>query len=776
MSTGIHDAGAPARLLIVDDNSLSRRIAASTLQHAGFEVSEADSGAAALTLFTGQRFDLILLDLIMPGMDGYEVCRRIRTLPHGALVPILMFTGVNDTESIDLAYQHGATDFITKPINWSLLSHRVRYALRASAAAESTRRTAERLVRAQRAANMGNWSVSTDGGFEFSGELLRILDVPEHEEPSSLIALLMDRVVPEDRERLMEATTVLARDKTPMQLQLNIMRRDGSIRTLYAQGSAVLDEQGNTTGIEGITQDITERAEARERIRRLANYDATTGLPNRKLFADLAHPMLERAERLRSSCALFYLDIDLFKSVNDAFGRSTGDAILKEVGERLRAWASDSELAYGSRAGDRTLLLGSAGGNAFTLLVPDLQGQDQATVVAQGLLKVIAQPIPVEDQPLVLTASIGIAFFQGDTGDLPGLMRCAEQSVHAAKNGGRAQYRFFNPQMNVLATKRLLLETELRRAIGQDELRLHFQPKVDAGSGVVVGAEALVRWQHPERGLLSPGEFIPLAEESGLILPLTDWVLESACCHLRRWSDAGMPAIPLSVNLAATSLADMTLIDKLDALMLRHGLSPSSLMLEMTETLLMRDVQSGVKMLERLRARGYGLSLDDFGTGYSSLSYLKRFPLDELKIDRAFVTDVANGSRDGALAAAIIALGHELGLDVVAEGVETQSQSAFLLGRGCNVQQGHLFCRPVPAAEFELLAWNNLAPAETDQTGELAAATGAWKVAGAFEGALPESADEGETDSGGESRVARKRAANLPYWRLKARLKAASEL
>src|SRR5690606_8334315 len=330
------DAVSPAHLLIVDDNSLSLRIAANTLQHAGFHVSEAANGAAALTLFGEHRYDLVLLDLMMPGMDGYEVCQRIRATPHGAGIPILMFTGLNDTESIELAYRHGATDFITKPINWTLLSHRVRYALRASAAAEATRRTAERLVRAQRVAGMGNWSMTPDGGIECSAELLRILDMQADEDLARQAATFMTRVVPADRERVMEAATQLARHGKPLQLEFNITRLDGTVRTLYAQGATVVNERGILSGSEGITQDITERVEAQARIRHLANYDATTGLPNRKLFAELAHPMLEWGARNHSSGAVLYLDIDLFKAVNDAFGRSTGDKVLKEVAERLR--------------------------------------------------------------------------------------------------------------------------------------------------------------------------------------------------------------------------------------------------------------------------------------------------------------------------------------------------------------------------------------------------------------------------------------------------------
>jgi diguanylate cyclase (GGDEF)-like protein len=551
--------------LIIDDDALLRSMAARTLLHAGFCVSEAAGGAEGLVCMGHRRCDLVLLDVMMPELDGYEVCRRIRATPEGAFVPILMLTGLNDSASIELAYSHGATDFITKPINWTLLSHKVRYALRASNA---------------------------------------------------------------------------------------------------------------------------------------AHYDAATGLPNWKFFAELAGPSLERAARSGSGCALMHVDIDRFKEVNDAFGRGHGDVVLKTVAERLRAWTRNSDLASVDHGPADRGMLASVGGNAFSLLITDVAGQEQATVVAQRLLRAIAEPIIVESQSLVLTASIGIAFYPNDAHDFSGLARCAEQAVHAAKEAGRAQYRFFDEHMNARAASRLLQEADLRRAIEQGELRLYFQPKVDATGGAVFGAEALVRWQHPERGLVPPGEFIGVAEETGLILPLTDWVLESACRSLREWADSGLPSLPLSVNLAAPCLTGVALVGKLDTLMQRFGLEPKHLMLEMTESILMQDVESGVLLLQTLRARGYGLSLDDFGTGYSSLSYLKRLPLDELKIDRTFVIDAARGGRDGALAAAIIALGRELGLQVVAEGVETLEQSAYLLRRGCPLQQGYLFSRPVPAEAY----------------------------------------------------------------------------
>jgi len=699
----MNDERDPAHLLIVDDDPLLRGMAAKTLRHAGFVVSDAASGEDALARFAEHAYDLVLLDLMMPGLDGYEVCQRIRSMAQGARVPILILTGLNDTESIELAYGHGATDFITKPINWILLSHRVRYALRASLVAETMRRSRESLARAQSLAAMGNWAMFPGGAMECSAELLRLFDASLDAGQCGSADAFLARVVADDRDRVKTARARLAERGTPYQMEYRIGRADGAIRTVFEQATLTLNDHGGPAIIEGITQDITERVEARERISELAHYDSVTGLPNRQFFAELAGPSLERAGRHGTSCAVLHVDIDRFTGVNDAFGRSQGDAVLKTLAERLRSWIRGGDLATGGAAPVEPGLLARVGGNAFTLLITDLAGQAQAAIVAQRLLKAISQPIAVESQSLVLTASIGIAFFPSDAKDLPGLTRCAEQAVHAAKGAGRAQHRFFDEQMNAHAASRLLLEAGLRQAIAQEELRLHFQPKIDAGSGAIVGAEALVRWQHPERGLVPPNEFIALAEETGLIVPLTDWVLESACRSLRAWSDAGLPSLPLSVNLAASSLADTSLTAKLDGLMQRFGLAPESLMLEMTETMLMRNVESGVALLEALRAKGYGLSLDDFGTGYSSLSYLKRFPMDELKIDRSFVTDAPRSHRDGALVAAIIALGRELGLQVVAEGVETPEQSAFLLSRGCNVQQGYLFSRPVPPQAFERL-------------------------------------------------------------------------
>lgn len=459
------------------------------------------------------------------------------------------------------------------------------------------------------------------------------------------------------------------------------------------------------------------RVAAEQRALLLAHYDEVTGLPNRRLFAELAAPALERSRSSGVSCAVLHIEIDRLSGVNDVYGRGQGDVVLASIAQRLRSCIRSGDLAAIKPMAREPAVVARLGDNAFSVLIADLDSQESASVVAQRLLAAVAQPIAVDARPMLWSASIGIAMFPGDAQDMLNLTRCAEQTARIAVEAGGAQHKFFDEALNARAKDRMVLEAELRQGIRAGQLCLHYQPKVDARSGRLIGAEALVRWQHPERGLIPPAGFIALAEESGLIAPLTDWVLQAACASLRRWADQGLPALPLSVNLPASSLADARLLDQLDGLMQKHGLPASRLVLELTETVVMGDMATAISVLDSLRARGFGLSLDDFGTGYSSLSHLKRLPMSELKIDRAFITDVARGGRDGALAAAVITLGSELGLQVVAEGVETQEQSDFLIGRGCALQQGFLFSRPVPQAAFE-----QMLKAGTTRSAEAAAA------------------------------------------------------
>lgn len=695
---------AGGRLLLCDDDMVLREMAAKTLRHAGFDVVATDTGEEALQLFNGDQFDLVLLDVMMPGLDGFQVCARLRELPGGETLPILMLTGLNDTESVEAAFRCGATDFVTKPINWTLLSHRVRYSLRASAAAESLARGRESLARAQEIANLGSWEwLPEQDELICSDELVRIFAGAGPADPMSTPGAFLNRLCAADRNKVRAARDATAVSGEAYKFEYTIERLDGEKRTLFEHALAVKDGHGKVVKIEGITQDISDRVEAERRIHELAFYDSTTGLPNRSFFNEMARPALERARRLRKFCAVLYLDLDRFKSVNDAFGQNDGDELLRVVASRLQESVRKSDLTTSGSLKDATEIVARVGGNSFIIMLVDIRSSDDAALVASRLLDAVAQPMLHRGREALITASTGIAVSPRDADSVLDLTQKAEQALYAAKAAGRATYRFFDEEMNAAASKKLALGSDLRRAIGGDELRLYLQPKVDARNAAIIGAEGLVRWQHPQCGLLAPYDFIPLAEELGLIVPLGEWVLETACRTLRNWRHAGMTTVPLSINLSSVSFMRSGMVEHLDELVKRFGIDPQQLILEVTESVLMNDTEQAISRMHRLRERGFELSLDDFGTGFSSLSYLKTFPIDEMKIDRSFVRDVTKDTRDAALVGSIIALGEEFSVRVVAEGVEDEAQAKFLLKRGCRIQQGYLFGRPMPIEEFAQL-------------------------------------------------------------------------
>jgi diguanylate cyclase (GGDEF)-like protein/PAS domain S-box-containing protein len=629
-------------------------MAAGTLRHAGFEVVEADCGEQALIDFSGASFDLVLLDVVMGGADGFEVCRRLRALPQPQPVPIVMLTGLNDSDTIAQAYEAGATDFITKPIQWALLPQRVRYGLRVSAASAAAARSRDSLVRAQRLAHMGNWEFSLHGAMRCSDELARIFGAPADAMQCASPQMFLSRVCVADRARVAEARAAAMRGQ-PYQLTFSIERFDGSERIVAEHAVPLCDGLGRQIGVEGITQDITERVEAERQIRQLALHDGLTGLPNRQFFLELATPTLERAKRAGALCAVLHLDVDDFKTVNDALGRASGDMLLRIVAERLEQGTRGSDITSVGATARAAEVVARIGANAFTMMLYDIGHPENAASAAARLIRLLQRPISMQGRPVVLGASVGIALYPRDGHSAPELAAHAEQALYAAKKAGRSQQRYYDEAMNVAAQERLARETELRLAIEHDQLRLHFQPKIDAGSGLIVGVEALVRWMHPERGMIPPASFIPLAEETGLIHPLTDWVFNAAC----RWRlDPGRPARRAGVHQHGQPLLPLAgLVERLSTLVQRHGLQPSMLALEVTESILMDDNEQAASRLHALRDLGFKLSLDDFGTGFSSLSYVKRFPIDELKIDRSFVQDLAAGGKDLALVASIVTLG-----------------------------------------------------------------------------------------------------------------------
>ena len=439
------------------------------------------------------------------------------------------------------------------------------------------------------------------------------------------------------------------------------------------------------------------RRQAEERVHHLAHYDELTGLPNRSMFNQRLNHALVQARRHSKPLAILFVDLDRFKNINDTLGHEAGDRVLEEVAQRLLGCL---------REGDT---VGRLGGDEFVVLIEELAEPMHVAAVAQKILAAVVKPFIVGVQEFNITASIGISTYPDDSEDMQGLLKNADISMYRAKAQGKNNYQFYSAVMNVHTIERLALESGLRRALERDEFVLYYQPKVDIRSGRITGMEALVRWQQREAALISPGQFIALAEETGLIVPIGEWVLRTACARNQSWREQGMPALRMAVNLSARQFAHVNLLQDVARALNETGLDPAALEFEITESLVMHDPEGAVKLLSRLKDMGIHLSIDDFGTGYSSLSYLKRFPLDSLKIDGSFIRDIPGDADDCAITRAIIAMAHSLRLKVIAEGVETEEQLSFLREHGCDEMQGYRFSGPLAEDEFLRLLQNGVA-------------------------------------------------------------------
>jgi diguanylate cyclase (GGDEF)-like protein len=431
-----------------------------------------------------------------------------------------------------------------------------------------------------------------------------------------------------------------------------------------------------------------ERAAQEERIRHQAYHDALTGLPNRASFTEHLDEAVRRAKRAGWPLALLFLDLDLFKRVNDSLGHDAGDRLLRVAAERIRRAVREADMLF------------RMGGDEFTVLLEDLRGPEEAAMVAGRVLEGIAEPLQLQHHELAVTASIGIALYPRD--DLVGerLVKAADTAMYRAKELGRNRYAFFAREMNERVESQITLEAALRRALKNDEFVLHFQPRISAATGRAVGAEALLRWKHPEWGLVEPARFVPLLEETGMVVPVGAWVLAEACRQAKAWQAAGLASLRVSVNLSSRQFRSEALFDAVTEALRLSNLAPSMLELELTESLLIDNVDHAMAVMGKLKAIGTAISIDDFGTGYSSLAYLKRFPIDSLKIDRAFVRDIATSPKDAAIVKTISALARSLGIGLIAEGVEEPWQVAFLRAQHCTEMQGYLFSRALPAAEL----------------------------------------------------------------------------
>lgn len=488
---------------------------------------------------------------------------------------------------------------------------------------------------------------------------------------------------------------------------------DGTERTLYVEGEVCLCEDGRIARIAGIAQDITERRRAEEKIRYLAYFDSVTGLPNRSLLRQMFNHTVTNAKRYNRQFALLFLDLDHFKKINDTLGHDAGDDLLRIVAERLKSCLRGSDRVSkfeGEHKHDTfpgTVLGGDLvtrlGGDEFVILLSEVQCSENAALVARRISDTMAEPVSLAGQTIFVTSSVGIALYPIDGQDFDSLLKKADAAMYHAKENGRNCSKYFTHSLNEHAQKRFALENELRQAIENQELVLHFQPQVSLKQDSVVGVEALVRWQHPTRGLLAPGEFISIAEEMGLINAIGDWVLKNAFAQAAAWRKSRRADLKMSINLSPPEFTQPKLVENVSSLLTEHDLDPEFIELEMTETLLLEDEKACVTTLRALNEMGVKVALDDFGVGYSSLGHLKGLPLSSLKVDRSFVAGLNTDRGNNAIVRAVIGLAHSLGLIAVAEGVETGDQLRFLHANDCDQVQGFLFSRPLPARELE--AW-----------------------------------------------------------------------
>lgn len=693
-----------ALALIVDDDAIQRVIARAALEQAGLAVEDAASGEEALSSFERLHPDIVLMDVMMPGLDGFQTCAALRKLPGGEHTPVLMITGLEDTESITHAYEAGATDFIGKPFHGTVLGHRARYMLRAGSSLRALRKSEACLANAQRIAHLGNWEWElATGRFRLSDEGQSILGMAQGEPVETWDAYLQ-AIHPEEQAGAREALAAAVANRTRVSLDHRICRPDGSIRIIHQEGELACDDAGEPRALIGTLQDITERKRAQEHLDFLAYYDSLTGLPNRLLYRDRLRQAVAEAQRHGNMAATLLLDLDRFKLINDTMGHQQGDRLLQEVADRLKTCVRSSDsigrLKGGGEARDEAMSVARLGGDEFTILLNRIAGAPDAAKVGRRMLEALSKPFHLDGQEVFVTASIGISLFPLDGESADQLLKNADTAMYHAKQSGRSNYQFYSQSMNATAGERLAIENRLHKALEREEFLLHYQPLLSLETGRIIGSEALVRWQHPELGLVSPAQFIPIAEETGLIVKLGEWVLEKACAQTRAWHEMGFGGLRIAVNLSARQFQRQNLLQVITRTLLSTDLHPHCLDLELTESMMMQDGDSAIGTLRDLRSLGVRLSMDDFGTGYSSLSYLRRLPLDTLKIDRSFVKDSTSNQEDATIITAIIAMAHSLKLQVLAEGIETQAQLAFLHGQGCDEAQGFYFSKPVPVEEM----------------------------------------------------------------------------
>lgn len=697
MNVNTRSAEKPLVLVAVDDAGHSKEIL-DVLASSGFRTQASADGLEALDQYSKFQPDAVLIDIQSPELDGFAVCEAIRKRESGGEeTPIFMVSEWGDEESVERAYRIGATDIIFKPIALPVLPHRVRYALQ-------TARSLKDLTGLIRAIPDLIFIVNENG------EVQDGLSGPDATHTLQIKALTTASKIhfyPCENDDGALACIRKALQTGKPQVYEHVLDELGiSLETRF------VTRDKNT--VLAIVRDITERKSAEAKIYNLAYYDELTDLPNRELFSKSLERTIGIAERDNEKFAVLFVDLDRFKRINDTLGHSIGDKLLKDVANRLaKCTRSTDSVAHLDPVGSGGIRLARLGGDEFVIKLYGIDAVAKVASIATRIIEALTPPFTCAGHQFVVTPSIGIALYPQDGKSGEELLMNADSAMYRAKNVGRNNFKFYSETMRTKSLHRLDLENLIRTAIEEEQFELHFQPKVDANSFRLVGAEALLRWNHPERGEIPPDDFIPIAEETGLIKPIGQWVLHEACKQAKLWSESIAGPVPVSVNISSQQFRDSALIkDVFDALSIA-GIDAKNLELEITESVMLQDVDKTMADLRSLKEAGITLSIDDFGTGYSSLSYLKRFPIDTIKIDRSFVKDIHTDDDDAAICAAILAMALQLGLNVVAEGVETREQLEFLRRHRCNHIQGFI-CSPAMSATKFLAMLANF-PAATAQ-------------------------------------------------------------
>ncbi|MEW5893677.1 MAG: EAL domain-containing protein [Pseudomonadota bacterium] len=705
MSYSFDDHQVPAqsiRALIVEDDHLCLEATRLLVSQHFTEVDAAETGAAAYALLDARVYDVVFLDLLLPDTSGHEVMHFIRTRQPDSL--IIVISGDSSIDAAIRSLRAGAYDYLRKPYRPEELIKSVRNAAQKLKLRHDNRHYQHRLQQSEQLhrllVNLSPdliYTLDSAGHFTYlSDSIGSLLGYAA----SELIGQHYSRIVhDEDLESARYRMNERRREgRATRNLELRLKRRDGmatasgDLPYLVVELSAMglyrprPDGGEEFIGSYGVARDISARKQAEATINFQAYHDQLTGLPNRALFRDRLEQALNQARRQSHLLAVMFLDLDRFKNINDTLGHLTGDRLLQAVGQRIRGCL---------REGDT---LARVGGDEFMLLLPSIRARDNAALIASKIQQALQAPFTIEGHELFVTMSIGIAVYPDDGDSMETLTKHADIALYHTKDKGRDGYHFFLHHLNSHLSGRMTLEADLRRGLQREEFEVFYQPQYELASRRIIGMEALVRWRHPERGMVSPGEFIPIAEDTGLITPLSEQVLQLVCRQARLWHDMGLPRISLAVNLSAKQIEQARFVDKFIGTLLAHRVPEGAIGIEITESMLVRDLEGAIGKLRQLAEFGIEISIDDFGTGYSSLSYLNRLPIDTIKIDKSFVHDIRPGDDGTSIVAGIAAMTRGLNLNLIAEGVETEAQLQYLERIGCHAGQGYYLSHPLDAA------------------------------------------------------------------------------